>query len=81
MSTETELQALDAKIQAGTNEHNRAQGVYDSTMARLKSEHGVETLADAQALQAKYEAEAKEQDARATAFTAECRAIVDGAGV
>ena len=79
MSIETELQALDAKIQAGTNEHNRAQGVYDSTMARLKAEHGVEALADAQALQAKYEAEAKGQDTRAADLTAECRAIVEGA--
>lgn len=81
MSIETELQALDAKIQAGTNEHNRAQGVYDSTMERLKAEHGVETLAAAQALQAKYEEEAKGHDAKAQSLLAECRAIVEGAGV
>lgn len=81
MSIETELQALDAKIQAGTNEHNRAQGVYDSTMERLKAEHGVETLAAAQALQSKYEEEAKGHDARAQSLLAECRAIVEGAGV
>lgn len=78
MSIETEIVTLETKITAATDQHSRAQGAYDQSMARLKAEHGCETLAEADAKQAEYETEAKEHETKAQGYLDECRKLVDG---
>ena len=78
MSIESEISVLEAKIQSGINEHSRAQGVHESTMARLKSEHGCDTIEAAEALRTKYEAEAKTHEADAQAHLDTVKAMVNG---
>lgn len=79
MSIESEIAALEPKVQQGLNDHNRAQGVYDSVITRNKADHGVDTLAEADALKAKYEDEAKGHEAKAQGALDECRKLVEGA--
>ena len=76
MSIENEIQQLEAKIQNAVNEQNRAQGVYDAAMERLKNEHGCTTIEEAEALLKKYEEEAKEHGQKAQLALDECRKLI-----
>ena len=77
MSIETEIATLEAKIASASDQRARAQGAYDQSMARLKSEHGCETLEEAEEKRAKYEAEAKEHEAKAMGYLDEVRTLVE----
>lgn len=47
-----ELEALEAQIAKGKDEHSKAQGALDQIQAQAKKEFGVETIEEAQAKEA-----------------------------
>lgn len=79
MSIETEIQATTAKLTQLSDQRSRAQGAYDQSMARLKSDFGCDSLTDAEAKATEYETEAKGHEATTRAKMDECKALMAGA--
>lgn len=77
MSIETEIQTLETKINQSADLRSRAQGAFDQSMSRLKSEHNCDTLETAQVTQGQYEEEAKGHEATAQSHLDECRKLVE----
>ena len=59
-----QLEAIEAKITAAKAEVAKAQGSQETLKAQLLKEHGVETIEEAEALEAKLSEQVKELTAR-----------------
>jgi uncharacterized protein (UPF0335 family) len=81
MTTQEELSQYQAKIERAKNEKAQAEGSLATIMASLKTNHGVDTLEEAEALRMSLEAQIQANEAELADLMANVRKMFADAGV